>query len=166
MLIYTTLLYAGATGRVPKSRQPGNFLPGSNSGYSKRMGVAIAFGGLKKKLTAVVFLLAAANASFSFGQEGFRPATVVQERVPAVVKQTVKEGRVICTFAMAALPDETTLQRSLEKFGRTEGFVSLAVNTRNEVEVITAKSISEKDKAQILAISVRLYGYLGYRIAD
>lgn len=83
---------------------------------------------------------------------------------PAEIKKTEKENHFVYSFSLKAVPENDLLTHSLERFKEIEGFISLSVNSKNEVELVTKNTISEQDNVRLLSISARLYGYPGYQI--
>ena len=92
-------------------------------------------------------------------------AGIQSEKLPASITRAEKDGNVLFSFELLTSPEQELFDRSLESFRKIEGFVSLSVNERNVVEVITKPSVSDTDNSRILMISARMYGYLGFKIS-
>lgn len=121
---------------------------------------------LKKMCMLMSFgLLLSHNAVFAFQSENSTSNSIsCLDHIPASVKKAERENSVVYSFNPISFPEQNLLDGSLERFRQVKGFVSLSVNAQNEVELVIAKDITEKEKSHLLMISARLYGYIGYQI--
>ena len=118
-------------------------------------------------LFASLTLLPAQNVVFSFHENSrILSSLPYLESTPASIKKTEKENMFVYTFQAVSEPGKEMLDKSLDKFRKLEGFISLSVNAQNEVEVVTSRSIAGKDSNFVLLVSARLYGHIGYQILD
>ena len=88
------------------------------------------------------------------------------ESTPAKVKKASREDVLVYSFPALSMPSEKLLENNLERFKNVDGFVSLTVNADNQVELITESTLSEKESGHLLAISTRMYGYIGFNITE
>lgn len=122
----------------------------------------------KKKFVLISFaLVLSQSVAFSF-QSTFSVFNAIScvESIPANIQKTEKENQIVYSFQVLTSPEQSMLDRSLENFRKLEGFISLSVNAKNEVEVITTKTITENNTGRLLISSTRLFGYIGYQIVD
>jgi hypothetical protein len=88
------------------------------------------------------------------------------ESVPANIKKTERENTFVYSFHPMSSPEKDLFNKSLDRFRQIEGFISLSVNSQNEVELVTTKNIEKKENTHLLMVSARLYGYIGYQIVE
>jgi hypothetical protein len=121
--------------------------------------------GIKTNCLFVSLILLSNSIAFSSQLEG-RETSVnsVFENTPAQIKKSNEANNFVYSFLLKSVPDTDFLNNSIERFRQINGFISLSVNAQNEVLLVTENTISEQDNTRLLAISARLYGYVGYQI--
>ena len=128
------------------------------------MKLPVQIGSQTKCIFASLALLLTHPIAFSSPTETKSVYAKSLHEAPAEIKKTEKENTFVYSFSLKSVPETDLLNNSLERFRQIEGFISLSVNSGNEVELVTKNTISEQDNARLLSISARLYGYPGYEI--
>lgn len=121
--------------------------------------------GIKTNCVFVSLTLLSHAIAFSSPLEGKETSVIsVFENTPAQIKKSDEANNFVYSFRLKSVPDADFLNNSIERFRQINGFISLSVNAQNEVLLVTKNTISEQDNTRLLAISARLYGYVGYQI--
>lgn len=117
-----------------------------------------------------LFLSYSGNAALSNSlmlpiKQFFSEEEKIREHEPALIHKMEKGSEVVYLFEQLSKPSLELFDNSVERFQQITGFVSLSLNDKNQVELVTTPEISEKDLSFLLLVSARMYGYIGYQIA-
>lgn len=84
---------------------------------------------------------------------------------PALIRKEEGQHTDIYRFQASGYPAAALKETHLQQFRKVKGFINLK-EENGAVEIHFQKEVDKRDAERILLFSARMYGYIGYEIAE